>query len=111
MRPESKDIYRILKGFADGVGDDEFDGKAFLHAAADRMGDARADALVAMVVDEGLLTGIEVRRFVDRSGPTLVPVDPRITLKGIQFLEENSLMRRAARAASGIADAAGAAGL
>lgn len=111
MRPESRDIYRILNGLADGVGDEEFDGRAFLCSMGDRMGDARADDIVAMAVEEGLVAGVEVRRLVDGRGPTVVPIDPRITLKGIQFLEENSLMRRAAQAASGIADVAGAAGL
>lgn len=111
MRPESKDIYRILKGLADGMGDDTFDGKAFVYSLADRMGDAKADALVAMMTEAGLVSGVNVKRYLDKPGVTVEPMDPRITLKGIQFLEENSMMRRAANAASGIAEVAGSLGI
>jgi len=55
------------------------------------------------MLDDGHVKGVAVSHCGDGSAMVLVTL-PRITTKGLEYLEENSLMRKAARLAKGIAD-------
>lgn len=56
-----------------------------------------------MMADVGYITGVEIRRFI--TGETSVDArDIRITLKGLEYLQENGIMRKFYKAAKGIAD-------
>ena len=56
-----------------------------------------------MLTAEGYIDGGSLKRTLD--GDVAVSVsNPRITLKGLEYLQENSLMKKAADLAKGIAD-------
>ena len=56
-----------------------------------------------MLTAEGYIDGVSLKRTLD--GDVAVSVsNPRITLKGLEYLPENSLMKKAADLAKGIAD-------
>lgn len=56
-----------------------------------------------MLANEGYVNGISVK--YGAQGDIVVTVNnPRITLKGIEYLNENSLMKKAANIAKGIVD-------
>ena len=56
-----------------------------------------------MLTAEGYIDGVSLKRTLD--GDVAVSVsNPRITLKGLEYFQENSLMKKAADLAKGIAD-------
>ena len=51
----------------------------------------------------GIITGITVEQSLSDYSPRIVePIKPRITLKGLEYLQENSMMKKAYRLAKGI---------
>ena len=58
--------------------------------------------IIAMLVNEGYITGVEVWNSFDRGYPKVALSRPEITIKGLEYLEQNSLMKRAAEMAKGI---------
>lgn len=56
-----------------------------------------------MMVDVGYIKGVKIKEYQDGE---IVVVDCgiRITLKGLEYLQENSIMQRMYSAAKGIAD-------
>ena len=55
-----------------------------------------------MMADVGYITGVEIQRFI--TGETSVDArDIQITLKGLEYLQENGIMRKLYKAAKGIA--------
>ena len=102
---ESREIYRILKVLEASLDHEELDPDRI---APEALGLSRIkrDNLLAMLSEEGLVKGVVVRRHTDKAGRTIL-VDPsrlEITCKGLAFLEENSMMQKAANAAKGIID-------
>ena len=60
-------------------------------------------AIMEMLAKERYVDGISIKRSAD--GEVVVSVsDLRITLKGLEYLSENSLMRKASNLAKGIAE-------
>ncbi len=97
-------IYKILKALDRGLDDDELDQEA-IGPEALGVSENRRDALLAMLADEGHVGGVTVRRCLDRPQPVVIIESPRVTLRGLEYLQENSLMRRAADIARDIASA------
>ena len=97
-------IYKILKTLDRGLDGDEFD-QNDIGPEALGVSENRRDALLAMLADEGHVGGVTVRRCLDRPQPVVIIESPRVTLRGLEYLQENSLMRRAADIARGIASA------
>lgn len=97
-----KTVYRILNFLKKSEQHDEFDDENFTAEHFGLAGRQWALTLERMT-DDGHVKGVEVRRSVD--GYVVVHLaQPRITSKGLEYLEENSLMRKAARLAKGIAE-------
>ncbi len=92
-------ILAILKNSMDGY---EFD-RRLLSAEHLGISSARRTALLRMLVEEGYIKGIA---FDESAGGDIVEsiARPRITLKGLEYLEDNTLMKKAYRAAKGIRD-------
>lgn len=58
---------------------------------------------IEMMADVGYIKGVDVDESI--SGDLIVNVDSiRITLKGLEFLQENTIMQRFYKAAKGIKD-------
>ena len=95
-------IYKILKVLEKAMDFDELD-MDLISAKALGISENRRLALLKMLADNGYLEGVHIRETCD--GMLLVAMPhPRITLKGLEYLEENSMMKRAYRLAKGIKD-------
>ena len=97
-----KAIYRILRYLEKAMDYDEPDMEA-ISAEALGITKQRWAALLEMLVRSGYIDGVSVKRSTD--GTFLLSVSlPRVTLSGLEYLKENSMMRKAANIAKGIAD-------
>lgn len=97
-----KAIYRILRYLEKAMDYDEADLDFISH---ERLGitEQRWTAIMEMLVKDGYVDGIGIKRSVD--GEIAISVSsPRITLKGLEYLKENSLMQKAANLAKGVAE-------
>ncbi len=99
-------IYRILRELSDAIDAEEFDPERLTPAAVGAS-ERRFNALMVMLVENGYVEGVTARRYSSSRDPWphAQIVAPRITLKGLEYLHENSLMRKCAEAAVGIASA------
>lgn len=78
---------------------DEFDRTSI---SADVLGISqnRWEALLIMLQDEGYIEGVSYLRSSNMRGVKLINI--KITLKGLEYLEENSFMKKASNLAKGI---------
>ena len=96
-----KIIYRILKYLEKAMDYEEPD-LDFISFSKLGISEHRWTAIMEMLVNEGYITGVEVKRSVD--GDMCMSVcNMRITMKGLEYLQENSLMKKASNMAKGIA--------
>jgi len=58
--------------------------------------------IIAMLLNEGYISGGETWNAMNCGYPKVALTRPELTLKGLEYLEENSLMRKAADLAKGI---------
>lgn len=96
-----KVIYKILKILEKAMDYEEFD-RALISAEALGVTQARWEAIMTMLQDDGYIQGIQYVRSLGMKG--IKVIDVRITLKGLEYLEENSFMKKAANIAKGITD-------
>lgn len=95
-------IYKILKQLEKAMDYDEFDMDT-VSAEGLKISENRLMKIWEMLANEGYVNGISVK--YGAQGDIVVTVNnPRITLKGIEYLNENSLMKKAANIAKGIVD-------
>lgn len=67
-----------------------------------RVSERRRNSLLIMLQEEGYITGL---KSVDAIGLHDIRLeDVRITLKGLEYLQENSMMKKAYRALKGVKD-------
>ena len=57
-----------------------------------------------MLVANGYVTGIDTWNSMDCGYPRVAITRPEITIKGLEYLEENTFMKKAANVAKGIKD-------
>ena len=97
-----KTIYKILKYLEQSMDYDEPD---LDRISADALGisEQRWAAIMEMLAKEKYIDGIAVKRSADGNVSVSVP-HPRITLRGLEYLQDNSAMQKAARIAKGIAE-------
>ena len=55
-----------------------------------------------MMVDSGYVTGIDIRNTFDCNYPKATLIRPEITLKGLEYLNDNSFMKKMANIGKGI---------
>lgn len=96
-----KIIYKILRTLERAMDLENFD-KSCISKERLELTEARWNRIIAMLVAEGYVTGIEVWNSFDRGYPRVVLTRPEITIKGLEYLEENSFMKKAADMAKGI---------
>lgn len=93
-------IYRILSYLEKAMDYDEADIEQ-ISAQKFRLSEQRCTALIEMLAKEDYIDGISITRSID--GETALSLSaPRIALKGLEYLQENSLMQEEARLAKGI---------
>ena len=95
-------VYRILVFLKKSELADEFDED---HFTATHFGLTARQwaASLERLLDDGLVKGLSVSYSGDGYGAVMI-ILPRITTKGLEYLEENSLMRRAAKLLKGITE-------
>ena len=103
-----KAVYRILSALKKAMDLPGLDVQQIGHEALGATHEAlgatheRWCRYMEMMADVGYITGVEIRRFI--TGETSVDArDIRITLKGLEYLQENGIMRKLYKAAKGIA--------
>jgi len=99
-----KVIYKILKFLESSLDYEQTDVDAIsperLHITRERW-----EQLLIMMQDNGYVTGIVCTRTASDDKRHIVePIKPVITLKGLEYLSENSLMKKAAGLVKGIKD-------
>lgn len=97
-----KIIYKILRILEQSLDIDEFD-RSLISAAALGISENRWKAIMEMLLDEGYIKGVVVLRSIGGSGIKIGP-DITITIKGLEYLNANSFMKKAANIAKGIKD-------
>lgn len=97
-----KAVYRILSALEKAMDLTEFD---VSQIGAEVLGvtEQRWARYIEMMADVGYIKGVHVQESI--TGDLMVDAkDIRITLKGLEYLQENSIMQRLYRAAKGIKD-------
>ena len=100
MTDNFKFIYKILKTLESAMDIPEFD---ISQISAERLGvsSERWGRYLEMMVDVGLIKGARV--YTDCTGETCVDNEGiRITLKGLEYLSENTIMQRFYNISKGI---------
>lgn len=95
-------IYRILKILEQSLDCEEFDYERITPEAL-KISETRWCGIMEMLADEGYVKGIHISRSVDGM-VTVSRCNIRITLKGLEYLNENSFMKKAGNIAKGISD-------
>lgn len=98
---EFKQIYKILNILKASLDVEEFD-KDLLSSQSLGLSEARWARIMALLLNNGYITGVEVWNAFNVSYPRVCIVRPEITLKGLEYLEENSLMKKAKEIAKGL---------
>lgn len=97
-----KVIYRILRYLEKAMDYDEPDVEQ-ISAKTLGLSPQRWASIMEMLATEGYITGLTIKRSLD--GETLLSMSiPRITLNGLEYFQENSLMKKAADIAKGVAE-------
>lgn len=98
-----KIIYRILKILEKSMSLEEFDNTQ-LTAEALNLDYPYWSRIMTLLVNEGYITGVYSATYLSSTYPQVTLERPEITLKGLEYLNENSLMKKAAQSAKGIID-------
>jgi len=93
-----KIIYKILRELEKNMGDERF---SFRTISAEQLGISfnRWEQLLIMMQDEGYIKGLVIARALgDKFRHIAEPIRPEITVKGLEYLAENSFMAKAKNA-------------
>lgn len=102
MMDNFKAVYKILSALEKAMDLPEFD-ISQISASALGVSEQRWARYIEMMVDVGYIKGDSIQSNV--VSELMVEVDDiRITLKGLEYLQENSIMQRIYKAAKGIKD-------
>lgn len=93
-------IYKILKKLEKAMDLDEFT-LDDISAQVLKVGESRWAAIMEMLYENGYVSGITVQRSAD-GDIQIRESSVRITLKGLEYLSENSFMKKAANVTKGI---------
>lgn len=65
----------------------------------------KRNSLLLLLEKDGYISGVHSIAYIGDAAPIVtIPPMPRITLKGLEYLQENTMMQKAARALKGIRD-------
>lgn len=100
MDDNFKVIYKILTAFEKSLDVEDFDIES-ISAKALGISEIRLVKYLEMLVDAEYLTGIDFEE--DISGTIIIKADnPLITIKGLEYLSENTIMQRIYKSLKGI---------
>ena len=96
-----KYIYRILKILEKSMDLEEFDMELIGYKELD-ISKLRWSRIVSMLKEQEYIQGIDVWYSLDQDYPRVKLVRPEKTLNGLEYLNENSMMKKVYNAAKGI---------
>lgn len=96
-----KIIYEILKKLESSMDIVELDNSVLSYKALE-ISKPKWCRIMKMLFDSGYITGVNVWLSYDCSYPQVELIRPEITLKGLEYLQENSIMQRLLKTAKGI---------
>ena len=94
-------IYKILRILQKAMDLEEFDSEE-LSAEALGLTVPKWSRLMAMLLKEGYISGGQTWNTMDCGYPKVALTRQELTMKGLEYLEENGLMKKAAGLAKGI---------
>lgn len=104
MSEDFRTIYKILSILQKSMDYESFDVSSLSAANLD-VTEPKRRALLGMLLKNGYVEGFQAIQYIGDPTPNIEGLEGiRITLKGLEYLEENSLMQKAARLAKGIAE-------
>ena len=92
-----KIIYKILRILEKSMDIEEFD-KSSISKERLELSEARWCRIMALIVEEGYVKGVRVWNIFAGKTPSVEIISPYITLRGLEYLEENTFMKNAAKA-------------
>lgn len=97
-------IYKILKILESSMDCEGIDTER-LSPSSLGITEARFKKLLKMLLENGFVSGFDIKQYIGDSDISILGLENiEITLKGLEYLEENSLMKKAANLAKGIVD-------
>lgn len=94
-------IYKILKILANSMKVGEFDIKSISHEKLGISKEYWAN-IVKLLIDNNYIEGASYTTWIGQSEPYIEIENIKITLQGLEYLESNSMMKKAANIAKGI---------
>ncbi len=95
-------IYQILKTLESALDDEKLDMERISPQTLG-ISKRRQERYLEMMEEVGLIKGLSIKVYMD--GSKIVKTDDlQITLKGLEYLTENTLMKKAYKLAKGIKD-------
>ena len=96
-------IYRILKVLRDSLDYEYFDESRI---NPERIGITKPKwcRIMKMLVDDGYIKGVNISQTLDSSIPDVTIGNVSITIKGLEYLQDNSIMKKVANILKGLAD-------
>ncbi|GAA0679045.1 YjcQ family protein [Clostridium cadaveris] len=98
-----KIIYKILKILEKTMDAEEFDNQLISYETLG-ISKIRWSKIMKMMLDNGYIEGVRNIEYDGATSPIIKMINPTITLLGLEYLEENSLMKKAADLAKGISN-------
>lgn len=99
-----KIIYKILKSLEKNMGNEDFEIES-ISAQQLKISYEQWEQLLIMLSDAGYITGIIVNRDMeDKFRHIIEPIYPSITLRGMEYLADNSFMKKASDALKMVGD-------
>lgn len=98
-------IYAILKAIEKSMDVEEFD-RSSISAEFLHISQTRWEIIMCELVRNGYISGVYVVPIAGREVPGIKVARPILTIKGAEYLQENTMMKKAYRLAKGIKDIA-----
>jgi hypothetical protein len=103
MSESFKIIYRILSILEKSMDYPEFDPDSI---SAETLGvsEERWRLCIQMMADDGYITDVQIKSWIHEKIPHVDVSNIKITIKGLEYLQENNMMKKAYRVVKGIKD-------
>lgn len=93
----AKLMYRILSGLEERLADDTSERLRFIDLMCEKYGEHAVLAVLSMLVKKGLIEGVTVKQYLHKTGESVRPIAPVITVDGVEYLVMSPLMQKLAQ--------------
>lgn len=97
-------IYRILKYLEENMGEERREIEKISYTSLG-ISLLRWESILCMMQEEGYIKGIVMEQTMSDDRPHIVtPIRPRITIRGLEYLSENGIMKKIANTLKNVKD-------